>query len=482
MLMHRHGIHRGLRLWLLTAGLLSLQLAIQPVSFALETSDVTRMTRIDFDASAGTTELTVFADNMVPFHKSLFSDDKLIIDFDHVASNQQIETHFNNAENISHVVVQPLSEDRIRLIIRGEHLAPANITFHDNPREEQAPVKSAFENGVSSGNSDVTPSVHQAPKPVNEDSLNSPLSSPMRADIPNRKLKHHDASLEDLAALGGKFDLMAIAQYGLLGGLFIFLTLFIRHKITEITRQQQQIEDDEYLEESQPAEEETVEARPGKRGGFAALAQAYRQNKGQVLPAEPETTLPKPGKKQSKPDSLIGLRGLSQSQDELQSEISEEAPALPTPPVEEQIQEQPRQNQPASRQVVNQYLKQQHPTIDRSQKRKATDDALRQELRRTTELSRFPELNRPAPKPQAPAPEQPTRRPAPQPARPAARQTPAQAKPNIPSAGARNQEALANRGPLPGNPAVLNFLRDVADLMEKDGQHHLAKSINKSLK
>jgi len=487
--MKRHAFGRVL---MLSGTFLALHLFIQPLCFALDAGDMTRLTRIDFDASAGTTELTVFADNLVPFRKTLVSDDKLIIDFDHVASSQQIETHFNDAENVSHVVVQPLSENQIRLIIRGEHLAPPSINFHENPRAAAAPriASSPFQNDQplgsgSSGKSSSAPVVHQAPKPLHDGALDSPIGNPLRADIPTHNAKSHDGGLADITAFSGKFDLIAILQYGLLGGLLIFLCLFIRHKILEITRQQTHHEDDEYIQEQEQQAE--LAAPTGKRSGFSAIANAYRQNKGHVEPSKNN----KPGKKQSKQqDSLIGLRGLSQPADSIQDEIIEDIPARAPEIIPEQpAAPQPVLQQPApSRQVVNQYLKQQHPTLGKpatpkqpaqptapTRQRKVTDDVLRQELNRNNELNRFPELNRPAPKQAAQQlPPQPVRRPVTQPAARPAQQSP--------SATSRQQQALANRGPLPGNPEVLNFLRDVADLMEKDGQHHLAQSINKNLR
>ena len=47
--------------------------------------------------------------------------------------------------------------------------------------------------------------------------------------------------------------------------------------------------------------------------------------------------------------------------------------------------------------------------------------------------------------------------------------------PNKPGAATQPQ------GPLSGNPEVLNFLRNVAELMEKDGKGEIAKSIHKNL-
>ena len=46
---------------------------------------------------------------------------------------------------------------------------------------------------------------------------------------------------------------------------------------------------------------------------------------------------------------------------------------------------------------------------------------------------------------------------------------------------AKKAASNAQNGPLPGNPEVLNFLRNVADLMEKDGKPQIASSIHKNL-
>lgn len=461
--------------------------------------------RIDFLSRRGGTDITLHTAGVVPVKEVLVSTSKVILEVDKVSAARTIKTNFSGAVNVSHVVIQPLSGEKVRLIIRGQGLGEPNVLFEkpvaetylDNIRtmadsvDEDLNINTAPDSGVPADDEAWLSESEQAMADLEEQSINHAVYRPDKGTNPDELVLpavdigeplpvtgEGDLSGETGAALlpdagadiGGALAFFGPAadwlkrvnwpetlKYLLLASLLSGLAVFIRKRIQDFRSANTDFQD--LLDEQ----------AHGRRIGFREMASAYRRDRGAQA-----SVAKKPGKTAG---SLIGLSALMAD-----DTATEESPVRPQPELPRAVNQsrrsqvkQGRQSQqavrnatppptpsaparkPAPRQAISQYKKQQEAPAKPAtvRKRKVGDDMLRQELARAQEIQQRAEQRRPASRPQ---PLNPQKRPA------------------------SNPKANANNGsPLPENPNVLDFLRNVADLMEQDGEATLAKSIQRNL-
>jgi hypothetical protein len=269
--------------------------------------------------------------------------------------------------------------------------------------------------------------------------------------------------------------------YGLLGLLLLGIFGFIGYRVFKLKQAETPLED------WVPNEEEPVPT--GKRGNFREMAAEYRNKREQQKAAS---------SKKAHSDEVIGLRSLKQM-DIVDEPVAKTAKPAQRPESKQEADSTKtlenllaalQANQlhkaapkaaaapPAPKQAVNQYLKAQPQNKPANKSATARDleyqETLQRELRRAQDIqsqvkkqiqTKQPSLQQRKPNP--------VLNNAPVNRAPAAKKSAPVSRPNVP---------LSNgQGPLPGNPEVLNFLRNVADLMEKDGKTDIAKSIHKNL-
>ena len=92
-------------------------IAIQPVLREFTPQFDGRVQFAEHDAVLTSTDVISYS-----LRYTAVSTGKLILDLDKVSAERTIETTFGGAVNVSHVVIQPLSKDKVRLIIRGQGL------------------------------------------------------------------------------------------------------------------------------------------------------------------------------------------------------------------------------------------------------------------------------------------------------------------------------------------------------------------------
>lgn len=565
---------------------LALGLAVTPWFAAAGWAENFNLDSVDFATTGDQTRITLRTGSIVPVQKVMTSSDKLILDIEQINAQDTIRTSFAKAKNISHVIMQPINEHKIRLIIRGENLAAPTIAF-DNPttgtqvsanpgfsreklhQETQSALRQIETSGAlsvatapeaSSLPAAKAPSAKpeaksgakaEAAEPADtmlpfsavgeEESIafggltnqtNTEALSPAATDVKPaltglpEKMKPLNLPTLELPSGGNELlEKVKGGQYNnyLLGGLLALLALgvggFVIHRIMRL----KQVEPD--------LEALLLEQHNGKKVSFREMASAYRTRHDQGV--KPELASKSFGHKKNAED-VIGLRSLNQLEPDVPTEQAApapkkmaqkpgpakgrpqpaQAPANPalepfggqTPSMEQliamvQAVSEPKRaaqepiKTPAPKQAVNQYMKANagkpqpqartnEPLNETMVKEVKRAQALQQELMQQAQQQiADAQANRLQPK-AAPVNRAAAAQKAVKPVnfKNAPATSPVNAKrPASPTPRPQNATAAGKNGPLPGNPEVLNFLRNVADLMEKDGKPQIANSINKNL-
>lgn len=523
------------RFWLLAMGI-----ALTPL-FALPSwAENYNLESVDFASTGSQMSIILHTGSIVPVQKVMVSDSKMILDIDQVNTEETVHTNFSGASNISHVIMQPLNEHKIRMIVRGENLGAPSVAFYNATNGSYNNVNPDY-NGNRLGQ-DINAGLHQLQEAGTQPATwqgdwNKPqkaassaqsddpiafggISEPSNIKAGNTANKSADPAdnaplplqvpengptgsnfFEQLA--GGR--LTTFIPYGLLGALFLGMAGFICYKVMR-------------LKQGAPDFEDLLEEQAhGKKIGFREMANAYREKHDGTradITAQPRGT-----QRKSNSEDVIGLRSLHLEEDNLyagQASVDPRPATKPSPKQSATLEQMiaamqtasnpkaPVKTPPPKKQAVNQYLQQtqaQKPQ-PKAQSRPVMDETMIREQKRVQALQQ--ELQQQArqqmqagsagnmPKPGKVTP----------PAAPVNRASAAQktvktpnfqsvpsgnavnAKPRKPQPAmnpAANAKLASQQGPLPGNPEVLNFLRNVADLMEKDGKNEIAKSIHKNL-
>jgi hypothetical protein len=555
--------------WLLAAGL-TLTPWFAPACWA----ENFNLDSVDFSTTHQQTNIILHTGSIVPVQKVLTSENKLILEVDQVNATETIRTNFGGASNISHVILQPINEHKIRLIVRGENLAPPSVAFTtpnaaasanspgwNNPesfdQQTRAALKQIQDSGIQPANynpgrkadmpapTSARPVDMPPPKPaaaLSADEESIPFgglveSKPTTASQPPVSLSSAAPSakastpetqpeqvkplnLPSLETPGNTNPLLENAKSGqynnyILGSILALMALgmggFVVHKIVKL----KQVEPD--------LEELILEQHNGKKVSFREMADAYRSKHDRASKTEqPEGPVKNSGKVHA--DDVIGLRSLSQ----LGQSANGKATAAKVPAEKPQAPGKPRASQPtrpgsepfegqtpnieqllamvqavsepkqkpiktpaAPKQAVNQYKQADKPAPKSAPKANFPDETMVKEMKRAQALQQ--ELIQQAQQ-QIAAAQVNTVKSKNAPVNRAAAAQKAVKPVNFKNAPATNplgaskmaqppKKAASNaqNGPLPGNPEVLNFLRNVADLMEKDGKPQIASSIHKNL-
>ncbi len=77
----------------------------------------------------GTYKILIKTDREVPFNKITASENKIVIDIKNVKASKFVNTVYNNALGVDHVIVQPVSNNRVKVFIEGERISRSNIVI-----------------------------------------------------------------------------------------------------------------------------------------------------------------------------------------------------------------------------------------------------------------------------------------------------------------------------------------------------------------
>jgi hypothetical protein len=483
---------------------------------------------IDFIANNRQTNIILHTGSIVPVQKVMISDNKLMLDIDQIDATETIRTNFTGAANISHVILQPLNEHKIRLIIRGENLGNPSLAFYNasngaynTPNGEAAAPEAA---SIPFKSSETGAEGLQEAAPIVETTKNAllaeneaPITEPIKIQEPLKTeaepiLASHLKLMPELnkpaplstskmpskksADWMDKFmdtPWSGYLPYAVLAFLILGLGLFIRNRFLKITRPDLQLED--LLMTNQDNSQISGKTN-GKRSSFKEMAEAYRSNRSEESDVDTELPVERNNARKADNKDVIGLHSLNNNDVDADEPIIKARPAAPmaqplasaTPPAApapgvslEQLLAAMQKAQAVTekpRRGINPYVPPQvNPaTVSKVGKAAGNKSRVTKPAQGETAVGGidWPSTALTAPVNRAVAAK-----------KSAPVSTPTATDVSKTQATTKNasKSLLGNsqQGPLPGNPEVLNFLRNVADLMEKDGKTDIAQNIHKNL-
>ncbi|MCK7521050.1 MAG: hypothetical protein MZV64_26850 [Ignavibacteriales bacterium] len=68
----------------------------------------------------------------IPVDKHIVSDEEIVLELRDVKAAKFVNTIYNNTSGIDHVIVQPLSGNRVRLLMQGSNIAASRVVIDSN--------------------------------------------------------------------------------------------------------------------------------------------------------------------------------------------------------------------------------------------------------------------------------------------------------------------------------------------------------------
>ena len=438
---------------------------------------------IDLISNAGSTEVLLHTGSIVPYQTVLATDNKVVIDVDNVDPDQTIRTNFSQAKNVSHVILQPLTNNKIRLIVRGEDLGQPVVAFRDatgtagsnaadrlqshfqlpqtrsntsNTSELQGSTEPVptFDQGITNTNS--TGNNHDADLvSTTSRAASEPITLPS-----SQSAQQVQRSFWDSVGLGSMSQWLPnatnpmeiagiVLQLSILIGIFAAFVYFIRHKLAQLS-------------------EDNANMAPTQRQTRSSSRNAAPRRNEQIH------------HEQIHSDEMIGLGSMRESGHRgdrrtglRNSRLNEDGSPMSRPENRPEhsinsgkIQKPANTN---TKLAASHYQKQAQTPPSRPNRLASgiSEDLIKQEIQRSADIKRMTQElaagKNSAKTPKAPAPNQ---------------RSLSNNKPVVPASANAKKGNAQNSG---GNPEVLDFLRSVAELMEKDGNAQMARSIHKNL-
>jgi hypothetical protein len=78
-------------------------------------------------------QIVLKSDKKVPFKKIVTADDKIVLELSGIKAAGNVETIYNNAANIDHVIVHPSGNDSVRIFLQGSNVSSSKIAFENQP-------------------------------------------------------------------------------------------------------------------------------------------------------------------------------------------------------------------------------------------------------------------------------------------------------------------------------------------------------------
>jgi hypothetical protein len=99
-------------------------------------ADVATLTGIEISpASNGSYQIMIKADKEVSVEKYVTSGNKIVLDLKNTRPSGFVNTVYNNASKIDHVIVQPVSDEEVRVFLQGTNIADSNISVSTKTHE-----------------------------------------------------------------------------------------------------------------------------------------------------------------------------------------------------------------------------------------------------------------------------------------------------------------------------------------------------------
>lgn len=118
---------------MLSAGIYA-SFSILPANAAVAT-----LTGIDISpASNGSYQITVKTDKEVSIDKYVTSGNKIVLGLKNTKPASFVNTVYNNASKIDHVIVQPVSDEEVRVFLQGTNISSSNVSLSTKVIPQQA--------------------------------------------------------------------------------------------------------------------------------------------------------------------------------------------------------------------------------------------------------------------------------------------------------------------------------------------------------
>jgi len=188
---------------------------------------------IEINPSANNSyQIVLKSDRKVPFKKFVTADDKIVLELNGIQAASNVDTVYNNASNIDHVIVHPSGNDSVRIFLQGSNVASSKVAFESQPGslgflsepatdasgQNVVPSETGVENSVNNADSSQaqvlgTDTAVNTQEETNTIVLNKPVSSFAQNSIQTNPLneeENQDTSLNSayhsLGTLKGIFN------------------------------------------------------------------------------------------------------------------------------------------------------------------------------------------------------------------------------------------------------------------------------------
>ncbi|MBK8190232.1 MAG: hypothetical protein IPK79_07240 [Vampirovibrionales bacterium] len=478
--------------------------------------ETTGLRRIAFTSGVGVTGIDIHSGAMLPTRTIQESDDKIIVEIDGVNANDPVQTDFSRARNVSNVIFQPQSAQRLRVIIRGANLGKAQTRFLSDPPERAsmaAPVQPLTQaasvstipasSAVIAANASSqeaqtllsldTPMTQTPAQPsaaMETAAVNAPFQTAEPAPAAMPQAADPIAGWGDPASwargvASGEWTPILIKGIIILGLLAGF-ALFIRQKILNNALPVAEAPRDRRARRDVSSDDDDASGQddPQRDPGRPSLFSPNRHPK----KANAWATRPESRAAQEMPIGLSGMRprasasqpaAMPPASDFSRPEARFDNRPDTRPGLDSQVQASATTSRvapPPGRQAIHQYKRQQGgPAAGKPAAASRNQNPVAPPLRKPAASSAA--LNPNARRDNVKAPPAPearsNARPGVRPQAMAGRPPQLQTRPNARNMGSET---------IPENTQVLEFLKNVADLMEKNGEGEKARRIQKNLR
>ncbi len=490
------------------AGVIALSLVLTAFNISASWSAQSILRGIELKSSPVETRIILKSESRIPYNIVSQSSDKIILDLDSSESPQGTNTDFTAADNIEQVVLKPHG-DKLRMLIRGENLGPVAISgkypathkrksqlvyeaesgVSSQPKPLQQPLPEAglnlpegsetsflpSQNGIAQTEAATPEASEQAatktamvpettaptPEPMlfegeennglpgDRQALITPEATDQTTELANEApATWMDTTLAGLTSIANAFSKSQGTDYSLLfricaiGGILLLLGLYIRQKLSGGLEL-----------------EGGLKRKPLPRRNTKPFNGKEYTNE-QVRSRATRTT------QRRGTERPVGLRGLA----------DDVLPELPSAPIV------------AKNHAINQYARQSQPVVSSPINRNSEviDHELKKSLNMRNAVSKTHNYGKA--KPNTTMADKGVSNPLQQNRtmnRPATQQPAIASRRPLPAPTAQQRPVTPKRQAEPGLPAnnteVLDFLRNVAELMEKDGKPNLANGVKKGI-
>jgi len=147
-------------------------------------------------ASDGSYQINVKTDKEVSVEKYITSGNKIVLDLKNTRPASFVSTVYNNASKVDHIIVQPVSDEEVRVFIQGTNIASSNISLsarvqpQDSLNQINLPATSKAVNNVQNGNNINTINTKSAAS-VNQEPQTSQSSEEQQTIVLDRPVDNY---------------------------------------------------------------------------------------------------------------------------------------------------------------------------------------------------------------------------------------------------------------------------------------------------